>query len=163
MRNPYKKFQNSSMHGSKVMLYIKKRDERMDERTNTPEAFAPSTSSKLGHTYKLRHGKSCLQLRVFLFYYHNFTYAASLDAVVLERKFQFHRHGKWCFFEGAFQCHNYSHYVCRVKGSVIFLKGHLSFITAVLIYEPCHVKPCRFLRAFQCHHYNLYLCRVMGN
>ena len=32
IRNPYKKFQNSSMHGSKVMLCIKKRDERTDER-----------------------------------------------------------------------------------------------------------------------------------
>ena len=28
MRNPYKKFQNSSVHGSKVMLCIKKHDER---------------------------------------------------------------------------------------------------------------------------------------
>ena len=30
MRNPYKKFQNSSMHVSKVMLCIKKHDERKD-------------------------------------------------------------------------------------------------------------------------------------
>ena len=33
MRNPYKKFQNRSIHGSKVMLCIKKRDERTDGRT----------------------------------------------------------------------------------------------------------------------------------
>ena len=32
MRNPYKKFQNSSMHGSTVILCIKKPDERTDER-----------------------------------------------------------------------------------------------------------------------------------
>ena len=34
MRNPYKKFQNSSIHSSKVMLCIKKRDERMDGQTD---------------------------------------------------------------------------------------------------------------------------------
>ena len=34
MRNPYKKFQNSSMHGSKIMLCIKKRDERTDGKTD---------------------------------------------------------------------------------------------------------------------------------
>ena len=34
MRNPYKKFQSSSIHGSKVMLCIKKRDERTDGRTD---------------------------------------------------------------------------------------------------------------------------------
>ena len=48
MRNPYLKFQNSSFHGSKVMLCIKKRDERTDGRTNSPEAYAPPTSLKLG-------------------------------------------------------------------------------------------------------------------
>ena len=50
MRNPCKKFQNSSMHGSKVMLCIKKSDERTDGqkddrtdgRTNAPEAICPS-------------------------------------------------------------------------------------------------------------------------
>ena len=50
MRNPYKKFQNSIMHGSKVILCIKKRDERTDgradgqtnARTNAPEAICPS-------------------------------------------------------------------------------------------------------------------------
>ena len=46
MRNPYKNFQNSSIHGSKVMLCIKKRDERTDARTvgrtNNPEAICPS-------------------------------------------------------------------------------------------------------------------------
>ena len=34
MRNPYKKFQNRSMHGSKGMLCIKKRDELTDGRTD---------------------------------------------------------------------------------------------------------------------------------
>ena len=33
MRNPYMKFQNSSIHGSEVMLCIKKRDERTGGRT----------------------------------------------------------------------------------------------------------------------------------
>ena len=47
MKNPYKKFQNSSMHGSKVMIYIKKRDERTDGRTPQKQ-YAPPTSSKLG-------------------------------------------------------------------------------------------------------------------
>ena len=37
------KFQNPSMHGSAVMLCIKKRtDGRMDVRTNVPEAICPS-------------------------------------------------------------------------------------------------------------------------
>ena len=31
MRNQYKKLQNSSMHKSKVMLYIKKRDKLLNE------------------------------------------------------------------------------------------------------------------------------------
>ena len=52
MRNPYKKFQNSSIHGSKVMLCIKKRDERMegwtDGRTNNPEAICPSNFFEVG-------------------------------------------------------------------------------------------------------------------
>ena len=47
MRNPYKKFQNSSMYGSKVMLCIKKHDERTDGRTPQKQ-YAPPTSSKLG-------------------------------------------------------------------------------------------------------------------
>ena len=34
MRNPYKKFQNSSIHGSKIMLCIKKRDEGTEGRTD---------------------------------------------------------------------------------------------------------------------------------
>ena len=46
------KFQNSSIHGFKVMLCIKKRDERTDGRTdgrtNNPEAICPPTSLKLG-------------------------------------------------------------------------------------------------------------------
>ena len=56
MRNPYKKFQNSSIHGSKVMLCIKKREEwmegRMDGRTdgwtNNPEATCPSNFFEVG-------------------------------------------------------------------------------------------------------------------
>ena len=45
------KFQNSSIHGFKVMLYIKKRDERTDGRTDgrtTQKQYAPPTSLKLG-------------------------------------------------------------------------------------------------------------------
>ena len=48
MRNPYKKFQNSSIHGSKVMLCIKKRDERTEGRTNNPEAICPSNFFEVG-------------------------------------------------------------------------------------------------------------------
>ena len=59
MRNPYTKFQNSSIHGSKVMPCIKKHDEwtdgqmdgqkdrRMVGRT-TQKQYAPPTSAKLG-------------------------------------------------------------------------------------------------------------------
>ena len=47
MRNPYKKFQNSSMQGSKVMLCIKKSDERTDGRTegrtNIQKQYAPTS------------------------------------------------------------------------------------------------------------------------
>ena len=45
------KFQNSSIHGSKVMLCIKKSDERTDGRTDgrtTQKQYAPPTSLKLG-------------------------------------------------------------------------------------------------------------------
>ena len=45
------KFQNSSIHGFKVMLCIKKRDERKDGRTDgrtTQKQYAPPTSLKLG-------------------------------------------------------------------------------------------------------------------
>ena len=46
------KFQNSSIHGSKDMLFIKKRDERTDGRTegrtDNQEAICPPTSLKLG-------------------------------------------------------------------------------------------------------------------
>ena len=52
MRNPYMKFQNSSLHGFKVMLYIKKRDERTEGRTdgwtNNPEAICPSNFFEVG-------------------------------------------------------------------------------------------------------------------
>ena len=46
------KFQNSSIHGFTVMLCIKKRDERMDGRTdgrtNNPEAICPSNFFEVG-------------------------------------------------------------------------------------------------------------------
>ena len=42
------KFQNSSIHGFKVMLCIKKRDERTDGRTNIPEAICPSNFFEVG-------------------------------------------------------------------------------------------------------------------
>ena len=49
------KFQNSSIHGFKVMLCIKKRDERTDGRKEgrtdgrtTQKQYAPPTSLKLG-------------------------------------------------------------------------------------------------------------------
>ena len=45
------KFQNSNIHGFKVMLCIKKRDERTDGRTDgrtTQKQYAPPTSLKLG-------------------------------------------------------------------------------------------------------------------
>ena len=45
------KFQNSSIHGFKVMLCIKERDERTDGRTDgrtTQKQYAPPTSLKLG-------------------------------------------------------------------------------------------------------------------
>ena len=46
------KFQNSSIHGFKVMLCIKKCDERTDGRTegrtNNPEAICPSNFFEVG-------------------------------------------------------------------------------------------------------------------
>ena len=42
------KFQNSSIHGFKVMLCIKKREERTDGRTNNPEAICPSNFFEAG-------------------------------------------------------------------------------------------------------------------
>ena len=46
------KFQNRSIHGFKVMLCIKKRDERMDGwtdgQTNNPEAICPSNFFEVG-------------------------------------------------------------------------------------------------------------------
>ena len=52
MRNPYMKFRNSSIHGFKVMLCIKKRDEWTegwtDGRTNNPEAICPSNFFEVG-------------------------------------------------------------------------------------------------------------------
>ena len=48
MRNPYKKYQNSSMYASKVMLCIKKRDEQRDKgpRSNMPFQLLPSWGHK---------------------------------------------------------------------------------------------------------------------
>ena len=52
MKNPtYKKFENRSMHVSKFMLCIKKRDEWMDkwmDGQKTHKQYAPPTFSKLG-------------------------------------------------------------------------------------------------------------------
>ena len=60
MRNPYKKFKIISIHGSKVMLCIKKGDERTggrtegradgrkDGRTYNPEAIWPSNFFEVG-------------------------------------------------------------------------------------------------------------------
>ena len=50
------KFQNSSIHGFKVMLCIKKHDEltegRTDGRTNNPEAICPSNFFEVGGIIK---------------------------------------------------------------------------------------------------------------
>ena len=52
MKNPYMKFQNPSMHGSEVMLCIKKRNGRTDGHTqadtNVLEAICPSNFFKVG-------------------------------------------------------------------------------------------------------------------
>ena len=42
------KFQNSSIHGFKVMLCIKKCDEQTDGGTNNPEAICPSNFFEVG-------------------------------------------------------------------------------------------------------------------
>ena len=51
------KFQNSSIHRFKVMLCIKKRDERTDGRTdgrtNNPEAICPSNFFEVGGIIKI--------------------------------------------------------------------------------------------------------------
>ena len=66
MRNPYKKFQISSIHGSKVMLCIKKCDERTGGRkdgwTNNPEAICPSNFFEVGGITKIaRSNKNILK------------------------------------------------------------------------------------------------------
>ena len=66
------KFQNSSIHGFKVMLCIKKRDERTDGRTegrtdgrtNNPEAICPSNFFEVGGIKSLPEDH-CLALRGF--------------------------------------------------------------------------------------------------
>ena len=52
MRNLYKKFQNSSIHGSKVMLCIKKRAEQTDGWTNNPEAICTPNFFEVGGIIK---------------------------------------------------------------------------------------------------------------
>ena len=42
------KFQNPSMHGSEVMLCIKKCNRRTDGRTNVPKAICPSNFFEVG-------------------------------------------------------------------------------------------------------------------
>ena len=42
------KYQNSSIHGSKVMFCIKKPDERTDGRMNNPEAICPANFFEVG-------------------------------------------------------------------------------------------------------------------
>ena len=62
------KFQNSSIHGFKVMLCIKKRDERTDRRTdgrtdgqtNNPEAICPSNLFEVGGIISTRDFKGHL-------------------------------------------------------------------------------------------------------
>ena len=71
MRNPYKKFQNSSMHGSKVMVCIQKRDKRMDGRmnglTNAPEAICPSNYFQVGGIKKKTLTYALITLGTFLY------------------------------------------------------------------------------------------------
>ena len=57
------KFQNSSIHGFKVMLCIKKRDERtdgrMDRRTNNTEAICPSNFFEVGGINIVEKRRNC--------------------------------------------------------------------------------------------------------
>ena len=53
------KFQNSSIHGFKVMLCIKKRDERTEGRTNNPEAICPSNFFEVRGIKNISIGQSC--------------------------------------------------------------------------------------------------------
>ena len=46
MRNPYMKFHNISIHGSKVQCKRKR-----DERTDKPEALCPHIFQSWGHEY----------------------------------------------------------------------------------------------------------------
>ena len=61
MRNPYMKFQNSSIHGFKVMLCIKTRDERTDGRTDNPEAICPSNFFEVGGIKKQNLGQNSME------------------------------------------------------------------------------------------------------
>ena len=62
------KFQNSSIHGFKVMLCIKKRAERTDGRTegrtNNPEAICPSNFFEVGGIKSLQHNMQTIQTQI---------------------------------------------------------------------------------------------------
>ena len=55
MRNPYMKFQNISIHGSKVMLGTRKRDEQTNERTSQKQ-YAAHFFRSWGHKYGNSYG-----------------------------------------------------------------------------------------------------------
>ena len=70
------KFQNSSIHGFKVMLCIKKRDERTEGRTNNPEAICPSNFFEVGdikstHNIPLLIQRACLRNLILALSCHN--------------------------------------------------------------------------------------------
>ena len=60
MRNPYMKFQNSSIHGFKVMLCIKKRDERTDGRTHRRTDEQPRSNMPLQLLWSWGHNQEVL-------------------------------------------------------------------------------------------------------
>ena len=66
------KFQNSSIHGFKVMLCIKKRDERTDGRTNNPEAICPSNFFEVGGIKRAADISPCPTTALTSNKYHNF-------------------------------------------------------------------------------------------
>ena len=68
MRNPYKKFQNISIYGSKVMLCIKKHDERTDGWMNNPEAICPSNFFEVGGIKMFQYLGLILFLGLFFFF-----------------------------------------------------------------------------------------------
>ena len=61
------KFQNSSIHGFKVMLCIKKRDERTDGRTDEqPRSNMPSNFFEVGGIKSHRKKKSIIRFHIFI-------------------------------------------------------------------------------------------------